>query len=235
MAVLTGTVSVSMGQRVGFGVKAGGNASFFRGQMQVPGMRKFKPGFTLGGYLNFKHAKYKKWQFEIDLLYTTRGNSAAFFNTIDDNNLNDLYETRFRYGFGYLEFPILARYMLNRGGVSRPYFIFGPTYSGIMRAKLQDNTGVSGKTIDVREDIKRDDFGLTVGWGITGFFIDRWYHLDIRYYHGFMNLSDNLTNDLAPYNYGPSYPAQVIQPFRNSTLSLTLGVSLERPNQYFLK
>lgn len=235
LALLVGAVTESGAQRVGFGVKAGSNASFFRGQMQLSGMRKFKPGLTVGGYLNFKHVKYKKWQFEIDFMYTSRGNSAVFFNTIDESTLNDLYETRFRYGLGYLEFPILARYMLNRGGVTRPYFLFGPTYSGIMRAKLRDNTGTPGKTVDVRQDVKRDDFGLTLGWGITGFFIDRWYHLDVRYYHGFMNLSDNLTNDLAPYRYGPTYPGQIIQPFRNSTLSITVGVSLERPNQYFLK
>lgn len=203
--------------------------------MLVSGMRKPRPGITFGGYLHFKHVKYKKWQFEIDVMYTTRGNASSFFNTLDDNLNNDIFETKYRYNLGYLEFPLLARYMLNRGGVSRPYFIFGPTYSGILRGKLRDNTGSPGVTIDVREAVKRDDLGLTLGWGITGFFIDRWYHLDIRYYHGFINVSDNLTNDLRPYSYGNNYAAQVIQPFRNSTLSLTVGVSLERPNQYFLK
>jgi hypothetical protein len=119
--------------------------------------------------------------------------------------------------------------MLNRGGMTRPYFIFGPTYCGILGAKKIEPQ----KTLDVRSAIKRDDFGLTVGWGITGFLINHWYHLDIRYYHGFINLSDNLTNYMQPFV--ERYQGQVINDYYNSTLSLTVGISLERPEQYFLK
>lgn len=193
-------------------------------------MRGIKPGFTFGGYMSMKFPKQRKWQLEVDLLYTTRGNHSKFYNTADDILSNDDFEENIKYNIRYIEIPILFKYMLNRGGVSRPYFIFGPTYCGILGAKLIQPT----KTLDVISSIKRDDFGLTVGWGITGFLINHWYHLDLRYYHGFINLSDNLTNYMKPFVEG-NYVGQVINNYHNSTLSLTFGMSLERPEQYFLK
>jgi len=210
-------------QKIGFGPKLGANASFFRGQMLLSGMRGLKPGFTVGGYMSMKFPKQRKWQLEVDLLYSTRGNHSKFFNAEDEKDYD------IKYNIGYLEIPILFKYMLNRGGVSRPYFIFGPTYCGILGAKKIE----PHKTLDVRSAIKRDDFGLTVGWGITGFLINHWYHLDIRYYHGFINLSDNLTNYMQPFV--ERYQGQVINDYFNSTVSVTVGVSLERPEQYFLK
>jgi hypothetical protein len=210
-------------QKIGYGPKLGANASFFRGNMLLPGMRGLKPGFTIGGYMSMKFPKQRKWQLEVDLLYTSRGNHSKFFNSEDERDYD------IKYNIGYLEVPILFKYMLNRGGMTRPYFIFGPTYCGILGAKKIEPQ----KTLDVRSAIKRDDFGLTVGWGITGFLINHWYHLDIRYYHGFINLSDNLTNYMQPFV--ERYQGQVINDYYNSTLSLTVGISLERPEQYFLK
>jgi len=217
-------------QKIGYGPKLGANASFFRGEMLLPGMRGLKPGFTIGGYLSVKFPKQRKWQLEIDLLYSTRGNHSKFYNTADNDLTNDGDEQNLKYNIQYLEVPILFKYMLNRGGVSRPYFIFGPTYCGILGANLIQ----PGKTIDVKSSIKRDDFGLTVGWGITGFLINHWYHMDLRYYHGIINLSDNLTNYMRPFVDG-NYKGQVISEYYNSTLSITFGISLERPEQYFLK
>ncbi len=217
-------------QKIGFGPKLGANASFFRGEMTLPGMRGLKPGFSIGAYMSMKFPKQRKWQLEIDMMYSTRGNRSKFYNTLNDDINDDVLEKELKYKIQYLEIPILFKYMLNRGGVSRPYFLFGPTYSGILGAKLiQPN-----KTLDVRSSIKRDDFGMTVGWGITGFLINHWYHIDLRYYHGFINLSDNLTNVMEPFVDG-KYKGQVITNFYNSTLSITVGMSLERPEQYFLK
>jgi hypothetical protein len=210
-------------QKVGFGPKLGANASFFRGGLDYPGMRGLKPGFTIGGYMSMKFPKQKKWQLEFDMLYTTRGNHSKYFNSKNERDFD------IKYNINYIEIPILFKYMLNRGGVSRPYFLFGPTYCGILGAKMIQ----PGKTEDVRSSIKRDDFGMTVGWGITGFLINHWYHIDLRYYHGFINLSDNLTNNLQPFVDGQG--AQVITNYYNSTLMITVGMSLERPEQYFLK
>jgi hypothetical protein len=224
----------SFGQRVGFGIKGGGNLSFFRGEQPLSGMRRLKPGFSFGGYLALKFPKNRKWQFEIDVMYTRRGNGAKYFNTLDGDTTNDLRETHDQITIGYIEIPLLFKYMLNKGGVNRPYFIFGPTYEGIVHASLKDlNTNA---TVDYRNSIKRDDLGITVGWGIMGFFINHWYHLDIRYFHGFMNLSENLTDQLRMYNDDFRYAKfQTISKYYNSTFAITLGFSLERPNQYFLK
>ena len=230
--LLTFCVTVpNFAQRVGFGPKIGGNLSLFRGTMQATGMRGMQPGINLGGYMSVKFQQNKKWQLELDVLYSTRGNRSKFYNTIDNFPDNDLYKTNFRYKIAYLEVPILFKYMLNRGGMTRPYFIFGPTYSGILSATRKDL--ISGKSTDVRSYIKRDDLGFTVGWGITGFLINHWYHLDFRYYHGFIDLSDNLTTDLN--SLLDKYYGQEINSYYNSTFSLTMGISLERPSQYFLK
>lgn len=220
-------------QKVGFGPKFGPAVSIYRGPMPASGMRGLQPGYSVGAYLNFKFPKNKKWQFDVNLLYTTRGNRSNFYNTVDLDETNDVYKTIVRYRVGYLEVPLIFKYMLNRGGMVRPYLMFGPTYSGIMNARLSYPTKTNH--IDAREWIKRDDFGLTVGWGITGFFINHWYHLDIRYFHGFLNLSENIAADLIPFRDLNRRSDQTIERFYNSTLSLTLGVSLERPNQYFLK
>jgi len=230
------SINFSQAQRVGFGPKLGVNTSFFRGDMRASGMRGLKFGYTFGGYLNFKFQNNKKWQLDINAMYTTRGNKSKFFNTIDLETNNDEYESEYKYNIGYIELPILFKYMLNRGGMTRPFFMFGPTYNGITNAMHSDFTNRargSEKKTNARDWIKRDDFGLTVGYGVQWFFINHWYHVDIRYYHGFINVSDNLTNDLKPFI--DRYNGQIISAYYNSTLSVTMGISLERPNNYFLK
>jgi hypothetical protein len=223
----------AVAQKPGFGPKLGGNLSMFRGNFQASGMQKIKPGFAIGAYLNFKFAKNKKWQFEINGIYSTRGHKAKFYNTFDFDETNDERENAYQYNIGYLEFPFLFKYMLNRGGITRPHLFFGPTYSGIMNAKFTDLN--SKFNIDAKEWIKRDDFGLTVGWGISWFFVNHWYHIDVRYYHGFINVSDNLRDDLGQFIATGKGSDQIISKYYNSTLAVTFGISLERPNQYFLR
>jgi hypothetical protein len=196
-------------------------------------MRGLKFGYSIGGYLNIKFQNNKKWQLDLNAMYTTRGNRSKFFNTVDVDPNNDEFESKYQYNIGYIELPILFRYMLNRGGITRPFFLFGPTYSGIINASFTDLNNDNKK--NARDWIKRDDFGLTVGYGIQWFFINHWYHVDIRYYHGFINVSDNLTNDLKPFRDTNTITDQIISTYYNSTLSVTMGLSLERPNNYFLK
>jgi hypothetical protein len=49
---------------------------------------------------------------------------------------------KYTYNVGYLEIPLLFRYMLNRGGVIRPYLLFGPVYSGLLNAKFTGQTPI---------------------------------------------------------------------------------------------
>jgi hypothetical protein len=219
----------SFAQRVGFGPKIGPNVSLFRGDFPINGMQGVKLGFTGGGYINFRFKHAKQFQFQMELLYTQRGHTADFVNSLTDP-INTPQE-KLVYSLSYIEVPLLFKYMLNKSGMTRPYLFGGPTYSGILTAKLKDEN--RNKSLDIRESIKRDDFGFMLGWGISTFILDRWYHLDLRYFHGFLDLSESLTNVLRPYN--PFYPEQIISSYRNSTLSITIGVGIEKRETFFLR
>jgi hypothetical protein len=126
--------------------------------------------------------------------------------------------------------------MLNRGGVIRPYLLFGPVYSGLLNAKFTDKSFGNDRSYEVRDYLNRDDLGLMVGWGIQNFILDRWYHLDIRLYHGFINNSEFLQNDLTPwFGSQSSAAAPIISKYRSSTFTITLGVGLERSETFFLR
>lgn len=208
----------------------GGNISVFRGDMRADGMRKPHFGFSGGAFFMVRSQKQKRWQFEANVLYTTRGNNSEFFRTIDQDPDNDDEKFKFGYNIGYIEIPLLMKYMLNKGGMTRPYLFFGPVYSGLLHAK-QVNKATS-REVNAFEWITRDDFGLMVGWGITSFFVDRWYHLDIRLYNGFIDISDNLANDIRKFEDSRN---QVRAEYYNTTLSITLGVGLERSETFFLR
>lgn len=207
----------------------GGNISVFRGDMRADGMRKPHFGFSGGAFFMVRSQKQKRWQFEANVLYTTRGNNSEFFNTVDEDPKNDDFKSAFNYNLGYMEFPLLMKYMLNKGGMTRPYLFFGPVYGGLITAKQVNKK--SGRESNAFDWITRDDFGLTVGWGITTFFVDRWYHLDVRLYNGFADISDNLANDLEYFKTNYQQRAE----YYNTTLSITLGVGLERSETFFLR
>ena len=226
------------GQKVGYGPKLGAGASFFRGDFPISGMRLPKFGYSFGGYLSIKGKKNKKWQFEMNLLYTKRGNNSNFTNTINlkENDPYPAFKNEFTYNIGYLEIPLLFKYMLNKGGMVRPYLIFGPVYSGLINATFTNNTLGNKKELDAKDYLNRDDFGIMLGWGIQNFILDRWYHLDIRYYHGFINHSEFLQNDLIPWRGTASNTAApIISEYRNSTITITLGVGLELSETFFLR
>lgn len=216
--------------KTSYGPKIGANVSVFRGEMKTQGMRKPHYGFTGGAYFMVRSQKQKRWQFEANLLYTTRGNYSEFFNIVDNDPKNDDYKTKVNYSMGYIEVPLLMKYMLNKGGMTRPYLFFGPVYGGLIHAKLTDKTN-NARESNAFEWITRDDFGLMVGWGITSFYIDRWFHLDVRLYNGFSDISDNLAKDIQPFRSSLQDRAQ----FYNSTLSITVGVGLERSETFFLR
>ena len=227
--VLFWSVSHQVGAqlKVDFGPKAGVNASLFRGDFEFEGMARPKFGFTAGGFLNVRSAKKKNFQFEADVLFTIRGNNSEYLNLV-----TDLQESK-TYTMGYLEFPLLFKYMFNMGGTSRPYIMAGPTYSGMMFASQQ----VEGqKSEDVLKSIGLDDFGFTVGGGFTWFFLDRWYFLDIRYFHGFANISENLNKNLDPYDDRIEFDVNKkdeelftnIGKYYHSSLYITFAVSLSK-------
>lgn len=210
--------------KIDYGPKAGPNVSILRGTRPFEGMRKPVFGISAGGFFNVRALK-SRFQFEMDLLFTMRGNKAEYLN------LNsDLDETK-SINVSYLEVPVLFKYIIGNGKTMRASLFGGPAYAGILRATY-NNGNIKDR---ITNDIKRDDLGITAGGGLTWFYLDRWYFLDVRYFHGMINTSDLITKNLDVFN--PNLPPEITDkdPFKkdigryfNSTLSLTFGVSLSR-------
>lgn len=207
-------------QPVSYGPKVGPNVSIFRGKFPYPGQKGPHFGYSFGGFMNFKSAKNKQFQFEINFLYTMRGNSATYADSSGPE------ENKIAFRCGYIEIPLLFKYMLNRGGTIRPYLFAGPVYSGLVNSKyIQKYPNAVEK--DSKNWFKRDDLGIMVGWGLTNFIIDRWYSIDIRYYHGFLNQSDNVVGENL-FEFSRSNSNTDIIKIRNSTLTFTFCVALNR-------
>jgi hypothetical protein len=213
--------------KVDFGPKVGPNVSVLRGARPYSGMAKPVFGFTAGGFFNVRAVK-NRFQFEMDLLFTTRGNKADFLNTnTGENEIKSI-------SVSYLEIPLLFKFILGNGKTARPYVFAGPTYAGILRANFKSPRYEARIT----NDIKRDDLGLNAGMGLTWFYNDRWYFLDARCYYGFINTSDLLTRNLDVFN--PNLPDELFEKdpniraianYYNATFSLTFGISLNKQLQ----
>ncbi len=218
-----------------YGPKVGPNISILRGDRPFDvGMKKPKFGFSAGGFLSVRSAKHRRFQFEINLLYTQRGNRADYFNTESlESELKSL-------SIGYLEIPIIFKGMLNGGGMVRPYVFGGPDYAGILHSSFKSG----GKKTEGREFVSRDDLGILIGAGVTWFFLDRWYFADARYYHGIINISESITKNLNPFDItlkdrdpirGKFENNIQIGTYYNSSFTLTFGVSLARQSAFMMK
>lgn len=217
-----------------YGPKIGPNISLLRGDRPYDGMKKPKFGFSAGGFLSVRSAKHRRFQFEINLLYTQRGNRADYFNI-------EAQESELKsFSVGYLEIPIIFKGMLNGGGMVRPYVFGGPDYAGILHSNFKGN----GKKTDGREFVSRDDLGILIGTGVTWFFLDRWYFADVRYYHGIVNISESITKNLNPFDItlkdrdpirGKFENNIQIGNYFNSSFTITFGVSLARQSAFMMK
>jgi Outer membrane protein beta-barrel domain len=228
------TIESSAQIKMEYGPKFGPNLSILRGDRPFDGMKKPKFGFSAGGFLSVRSAKHRRFQFEINLLYTQRGNNADYFNI-------EAQESELKsFSVGYLEVPIIFKGMLNGGGMVRPYVFGGPDYAGILHSTFKNGS----KKTDGREYVSRDDLGILIGAGVTWFFLDRWYFADARYYHGIVNISESITKNLNPYDItlkdrdpirGKFENNLQIGSYFNSTFTLTFGVSLARQSAFMMK
>jgi hypothetical protein len=121
--------------KIEYGPKIGPNMSIFRGNRPFDGMKKPKFGFSAGGFISVRSAKQRRFQFELNLLYTQRGNRADYFNIeAQESELKNV-------SVGYLEIPIIFKGMLNGGGKVRPYIFGGPDYAGILHSSFKGEIG----------------------------------------------------------------------------------------------
>lgn len=216
-----------------FGPKVGANASIWRGERPYEGMKKPSFGFSIGGFASFRFARARYFQLEVNALYTLRGNRCDYYQ--ETSGSQEIKNVSVHYG----EVPILFKFMLNPTGFSRPYVFLGPTYSGAFSAKFKRGD----ESLDVSNDVNKNDVGLSIGGGYTWFFLDRWYFLDIRYYHGFINTSAFFTKNMNVFDpnwrnneiFAKDDNNGTIGDYFNSTLSLNFAVSLNRQTSFNMR
>lgn len=175
--------------------------------------------------------KNKKWNFETGLYYTNKGNYSRYISETEVSNGSGVdYSYTFR--TNYLEVPLLLHYNFVNNVKYKTYFLFGPTYSGLIKAR-REQTAPRIDDIDVKNALQRDDFGISIGIGQSFFFITRWCSFDLRYYHGIRNVNDY--DGLRKVHLRKTFEQGEIAKFRNSTINFTFAIGLERNIAYYYK
>lgn len=129
-----------------------------------------KPGFHIGATLEFPLSDMIS--FEPGLMLSTKG----FKMSIEGSEMGISYENEIKVNLVYLDIPLNLKAGLDVGG-AKVYGLVGP-YVGIgMTGKMKGEVTVGGETVEDEDDIewgsdeeksdlKRLDFGLTVGAGV---------------------------------------------------------------------
>ncbi len=166
------------------GMKLGLNYSEFIGK-DIPGKGVNSiPGFSLGGFLNYKIND--RFSLQQEALITTKGSNI---NTVGDINLHNI--------FVYFELPILVKITFPPIIGMKPIFYCGPAI-GFKCLALNDTS--------MPDDIRDVDLGLVLDAGIEFFKIS----MDIRYNRGLFNFDKsaediNLKNNTISFIVGYSF------------------------------
>jgi hypothetical protein len=149
-----------------FGIKAGLNLSTMHAEDDKDGTwddLKMNPGFHIGATAEFPITEM--FSFETGLLLTTKG-----YKMSRERASWDAYESELN--LLYLDIPLTAKASFDLGG-TRIYGVFGPYLgiglSGKFKSKAgptEEDTGSYEYDIEWGSELKRVDFGLTMGAGV---------------------------------------------------------------------
>jgi hypothetical protein len=155
------------------GLKLGLNYSKFIGK-DIPGKGVNSiPGFSLGGFLNYKIND--RFSLQPEVLITTKGSNI---NTVGDINLHNI--------FIYFELPVLAKITFPTIQGMKPILFCGPAID--IKCLAINDTGMP-------DDIGKIDLGLVLDAGIEFSKIS----VDIRYNRGLLNF-DKSADDISLKN-----------------------------------
>jgi hypothetical protein len=186
------------GQNIQLGAKAGFAVSNFVGDKDTD----FDAKFNFSGGFPFAYRVNRNVEFTPEILYVVKG--AETVATID-NALADL-----SFSVVYLEFPLVAKYILSPRKKFTPIFTAGPVVSWNIDARVRYSAVGSDVEFNEPDDsIRSLDVGVAVGAGVDFSWDLRRITVEIRYTRGVSNLVD--TED------DPKY---------NGVLALTAGVGL---------
>lgn len=166
------------------GMKLGLNYSKFIGK-DIPGKGVNSiPGFSLGGFLNYKIND--RFSLQQEALITTKGSNI---NTVGDINLHNI--------FVYFELPVLVKIAFHPIAGMKPILFCGPAIG--FKCLAINDTGMP-------DDIGKIDLGLVLDAGIEFSKIS----VDIRYNRGLLNFDKsaddiNLKNSTISFIVGYSF------------------------------
>ncbi|KEO74913.1 porin family protein [Anditalea andensis] len=150
-------------QSVNIGVKGGLNVYNLSGQNDFSS----KAGVHIGVLGHIHMAEH--WAFQPELMYSSQGTRYA-----DGDN---------RFNLDYLNVPLLVQYMFDNGFRLQA----GPQVGFLLNA----NNSIAGNEINVKEDFKNIDLGVSVGGSYvhppSGFGVDARYNI------GLTTISENNT------------------------------------------
>jgi hypothetical protein len=152
-----------------FGVKGGLNYATFNDTDNV----EYKPGFLIGGYLNFK-IPASPMSVQPEILYAQYGAKAE--------------DADFEFDVNYIQVPVLLKFGFETPA-AQPNVYFGPYMGFNTKAEVENNDG----SINLEDSAKDTEFGVVVGAGVD---VSK-LRLGLRYTAGLTNVADDDFNDSA--------------------------------------
>lgn len=204
-ALLLGISSFSFAQDINWGVRASlgfGHAvgSIKSDDFKYPGQKYgAKVGFSIGGIADIKISE--NFYLQPGLYYINKGYSSSF--------KEDEYKYTQTTNLHYLEIPVLASYRHSINNDIELQGNFGPYIAVGLGGKIkwsekEDNEELNGNYpafgVDEKEsrgDLKRFDFGLSFGAGVT---MKEHYYVGIKYDLGLLNML-NTKDEHSGYYY----------------------------------
>lgn len=171
-------------QETKFGIKGGFNLSNFSGDTEGVNF-KARPGFNIGGFVEFKLTD--QFAIQPEILYSTAGAKAVDFEVSDGGML---LNGDVAFNFSYINIPVMFKYY-----VAEKFNIeAGPQVGFLTSAKTKTTVdGFSGSDEqDVKDLFESVDFGLNLGAGYD--FTDN-FSAGLRYNLGLANIANTEEGD----------------------------------------
>lgn len=185
-------------QNIQVGAKAGVAVTNFVGDKDTD----FESKYAFTGGFPFAYRVNRNLTFTPELLYAAKG--AETVATIDNVPLE------LNFSVLYLEFPLLAKYVVSPRAKLSPIVTAGPVVSWNIDSRVRFNAVGSDTEFNEPDDsIKTIDYGVAVGGGMDFLWDLRRITVELRYTRGIANLIDNPDD-----------------PKHNGVLSLMAGVGL---------
>ncbi len=173
LALVGGAVVAANAQSPSFGVKAGASLTSLTGKGTDNADLKYRFGFLAGVLANLPVNDLFSVQPEV--LYSMKGAKGRTFSgsTATDAKLK----------LDYIDVPVLAH--INAGGL---FFELGPQVGFLVSAKAKGNINGQSYSQDVKDQLKKVDFGYAAG---LGYQMADGPGVGLRYNGGFVNLDKN--------------------------------------------